>query len=68
MGEDGQTTSGAQETEDTSAEGTGTEGTGTEGTVEDVTGIVDDTAENSTEGTDGAEQTGSETAQTDNVQ
>lgn len=63
MGEDGQTTSGAQETEDTSAEGTGTEGT-----VEDVTGIVDDTAENSTEGTDGAEQTGSETDQTDNVQ
>ena len=68
MGEDSQTTSGAQETEDTSAEGTGTEGTGTEGTVEDVTGIVDDTAENSTESTDGAEQTGSETDQTDNVQ
>ena len=63
MGEDGQTTSDVQETEDTSAEGTGTEGT-----VEDVTGIVDDTAENSTEGTDGAEQTGSETDQTDNVQ
>lgn len=68
MGEDGQTTSGAQETEDTSTEGTGTEGTGTEGTVEDVTGIVDDTAENSTESTDGAEQTGSETDQTDNAQ
>ena len=68
MGEDGQTASDVQETEDTSAEGTGTEGTGTEGTVEDVTGIVDDTAENSTEGTDGAEQTGSETDQTDNVQ
>lgn len=63
MGEDGQTTSDAQETE-----GTDTEGTGAEGTVEDVTGIVDDTAENSTESTDGAEQTGSETAQTDNVQ
>ena len=63
MGEDGQTTSDVQETEDTSAENTGTEGT-----VEDVTGIVDDTAENSTESTDGAEQTGSETDQTDNVQ
>ena len=63
MGEDGQTTSDVQEPEDTNAEGTGTEGT-----VEDVTGIVDDTAENSTESTDGAEQTGSETAQTDNVQ
>lgn len=63
MDEDGQTTSDTQETEDT-----GAEGTGTEGTVEDVTGIVDDTAENSTEGTDGAEQTGSETDQTDNVQ
>lgn len=68
MGEDGQTTSGAQETEGTDTEGTGTEGTGTEGTVEDVTGIVDDTAESSTESTDGAEQTGSETAQTDNAQ
>ena len=63
MGEDGQATSDVQETEDTSAENTGTEGT-----VEDVTGIVDDTAENSTESTDGAEQTGSETDQTDNVQ
>ena len=63
MGEDDQTTSDVQEPEDTSAEGTGTEGT-----VEDVTGIVDDTAESSTESTDGAEQTGSETAQTDNVQ
>ena len=68
MGEDGQTTSDVQETEDTSAESIGTEGTGTEGTVEDVTGIVDDTAESSTESTDGAEQTGSETDQTDNVQ
>ena len=68
MGEDGQTTSDVQEPEDTSTEGTGTEGTGTEGTVEDVTGIADDTAENSTESTDGAEQTGSETDQTDNVQ
>lgn len=63
MGEDDQTTSDVQEPEDTSAEGTGTEGT-----VEDVTGIVDDTAESSTESTDGAEQTGSETDQTDNVQ
>ena len=68
MGEDGQTTSDTQETEDTSAEGTGTEGTGTEGTVEDVTGIVDDTADSSTESTDTAQQTGSETAQTDNAQ
>lgn len=63
MGEGGQTTSDTQETEDDSAEGTGTEGT-----VEDVTGIVDDTAESSTESTDGAEQTGSETDQTDNAQ
>lgn len=68
MGEDGQTTSDVHENEDTSNEGTGTEGTSTEGTVEDVTGIVDDTADSSTESTDTAQQTGSETAQTDNAQ
>ena len=68
MGEDGQTTSDVHENEDTSNEGTGTEGTSTEGTVEDVTGIVDDAADSSTESTDTAQQTGSETAQTDNAQ
>lgn len=68
MEADGQTTSDVHENEDTSNEGTGTKGTSTEGTVEDVTGIVDDTADSSTESTDTAQQTGSETAQTDNAQ
>lgn len=68
MEADGQTTSDVHENEDTSNEGTGTKGTSTEGTVEDVIGIVDDTADSSTESTDTAQQTGSETAQTDNAQ